>query len=207
MIESEHEKKTADADACCASTSTDSTINTPFQHREMTLLAYLYATCVLGLLCGWYFIVLILFPLLIYLSFCGSYIAMFVLVLLITLTILPLDHRPNKAFMYSNLWKPLRDYFSYEYDSSSVSFEEGKKYIFFEFPHGIFPMGQFLSASIIDEIFPGHMICGIGADAIFMFPVMRQVMAWIGTQRATRENIKKILNVGHHCTLTRYLIF
>lgn len=203
MTETKDEDETADAG--CASTSTglkvNSTTDIPFQHREMSTLAYLYATCALGLLCGWYFIILILFPLLIYLSFSGSYIAMFILVLLITLTILPLDHRPNKAFMYSNFWQPLRDYFSFECDSSSVSFEEGKKYIFFEFPHGIFPMGQFLSASIIDVIFPGHMICGIGADAIFMFPVMRQVMAWIGTQRATKGNIKKILNAGHHCAI------
>ena len=61
--------------------------------------------------------------------------------------------------------------------------------------------GQFLSASVIREMFPNDMICGIGADIIFMWPVMRQVMAWIGTQRAGRKNITKILDSGHHCAV------
>jgi len=184
-----------------AKTDEKSSVKVQIQHREMSVFAYIYATCALTLLCGWYFIILILVPLLIYFSFCGSYFSMTVLVFLLTLSILPLDHRPNKKFMYSSLWKPLRDYFSFEHDASNVAFEKDKKYMFYEFPHGIFPMGQFLSASVIEEIFPGHMICGIGADAIFMFPVMRQIFAWIGTQRAGRSNITKILNTGSHCAV------
>ena len=62
-------------------------------------------------------------------------------------------------------------------------------------------MGQFLSASLIDSLFPGHMICGTGADAVFAFPVMRQIMARIGTHPAKRQNITKILNKGWHCAV------
>jgi 2-acylglycerol O-acyltransferase 2 len=78
---------------------------------------------------------------------------------------------------------------------------KGQKTIFFEFPHGIFPMGQFLSASLIEELVPGQMICGLGADIIFKFPIMRQIMAWIGTRPAKRKNITNILNSGYHCAV------
>eukprot|EP01038_Epipyxis_sp_PR26KG_P004283 gene4283-6070_t len=62
-------------------------------------------------------------------------------------------------------------------------------------------MGQFLSASLIEELHPGEMICGTGADIIFMFPVMRQIMAWIGTHPAKRSNITKIFKKGYQCAV------
>ena len=120
---------------------------------------------------------------------------------LVALVLIPLDHRPNTTFMYSSGWKPLRDYFSFEVDVSSMKFEGDEKYIFFEFPHGIFPMGQFLSASLIEEMFPGKMICGLGASVIFQFPVMRHVMAMLGTRIASPESVKKIFDAGHHAAV------
>lgn len=57
-------------------------------------------------------------------------------------------------------------------------------------------MGQFLSASLIDEFVPGQMITGTGADIIFKVPVMRQIMAWIGTMPAKRKNITKTFEKG-----------
>ena len=62
-------------------------------------------------------------------------------------------------------------------------------------------MGQFLSASLIETMFPGKMICGLGADIIFYFPLMRQVMAWIGTRPASKKNIQKILESGSHVAI------
>lgn len=61
--------------------------------------------------------------------------------------------------------------------------------------------GQFLSASLIKDLTPGHMICGTGADIIFQFPVMRQVMAWLGTHPAQRKNITKIFTKGYHAAV------
>ena len=52
------------------------------------------------------------------------------------------------------------------------------------------------SASLIDEFVPGQMITGTGADIIFKIPVMRQIMAWIGTMPAKRKNITKIFEKG-----------
>lgn len=40
------------------------------------------------------------------------------------------------------------------------------------------------------------MITGTGADIIFRIPVMRQMMAWIGTMPAKRKNITKTFEKG-----------
>jgi hypothetical protein len=40
------------------------------------------------------------------------------------------------------------------------------------------------------------MITGTGADIIFKIPVMRQIMAWIGTMPAKRKNITKTFEKG-----------
>jgi hypothetical protein len=53
------------------------------------------------------------------------------------------------------------------------------------------------SASLIDEFVPGQMITGTGADIIFKIPVMRQIMAWIGTMPAKRKNITKTFEKGN----------
>jgi 2-acylglycerol O-acyltransferase 2 len=61
--------------------------------------------------------------------------------------------------------------------------------------------GQFLSASLIKVLTPGHMICGTGADIVFAFPLMRQLFAWLGTHPASRANIGKIFKKGYHCAV------
>ena len=45
------------------------------------------------------------------------------------------------------------------------------------------------------------MKSSLGADIIFYFPVMRHVMAWLGTRPAKRKNIQKILQAGHHVAI------
>jgi 2-acylglycerol O-acyltransferase 2 len=42
------------------------------------------------------------------------------------------------------------------------------------------------------------MVCGIGADAVFHVPFMRQMMAWIGTVPASRQNISRLFAQGKH---------
>lgn len=54
-----------------------------------------------------------------------------------------------------------------------------------------------VTASLIDEFVPGQMITGTGADIIFKIPVMRQIMAWIGTMPAKRNNITKTFEKGN----------
>ena len=62
-------------------------------------------------------------------------------------------------------------------------------------------MGQFLSVYDMDGIAPGRMICGLGADVIFRFPLMRQIMASLGTQPAKRASIAKIFKSGYDCAV------
>jgi hypothetical protein len=98
------------------------------KHKEMTLASHVYATLLLGLLCGWYFLVLGLVPILFFLSlYYRSYLAGSLLAFLGALSFSPLNHSPNTRFMYSVWWGPLRDYFSFEYDVTTVKFEQGKK--------------------------------------------------------------------------------
>ncbi len=66
------------------------------------------------------------------------------------------------------------DYFDVTADSS-LQLKKDQKYMLFEFPHGIFPMGQLLSVYWIEKIFPGHMFCGTAADVVFKVPVMRHL--------------------------------
>lgn len=167
--------------------------------KPMGYFNHIFAYVTLGLLCGWYYFLLLLFPTLIYLSYRGSYIAFSILGAFFVLSVTPLTHEPWEPFMYSWLFKVWREYFDFSYDCESVQhgiMKANEKYIFFEFPHGVFPMGQFLSASLIDEFSPGQMITGTGADIIFRVPVMRQMMAWLGTMPANRKNITKTFEKG-----------
>jgi len=176
--------------------------STNINEPKIPLVEHIIAYVTLGLLCGWYYFLLILYPLLLYFSYKGSYIALSIFVSFLVLTVYPLKYYPYEPFMYCYLFKIWRDYFGITFDKSLTGdINDGQRYMFFEFPHGIFPMGQFLSCSLIKDVYPGQMICGTGADVIFTIPVMRQIMAWIGTLPAKRSNITKILNRGHHCAV------
>lgn len=177
--------------------------------KPLPLWKHAFAYVTLGLLCGWYYFMLILFPILLILAVRGSYIATAALLTLIVLAVIPLKFKTWEGFMYCWIWDIWRDYFDFTGDWETVTALQEKdkkagkksKMVFFEFPHGIFPMGQFLSASLIRDITPGRMICGTGADVVFMFPVMRHIMAWIGTNPAKRANLTKILNRGDHLAI------
>ena len=107
--------------------------------KPMGFFRYMFASITLGLLCGWYYFLLLLFPTLIYFSFCGSYIAISVLGIFILLTITPLKHEPWEPFMYCWIFKVWRDYFDFSYDCDTIQhgrLKVDERYMFFEFPHG-----------------------------------------------------------------------
>jgi len=161
--------------------------------RQLALWKHIVAYVTLGLLCGWYQFIILVTPILGFFAWRGSYFCGSVLAIGVTLTFSPLSHKPWFPFTRLFIWKIWREYFEFDYEAS-VKLETGKKYIFFEFPHGIFPMGQFLSSSIVEDAFPDRMICGTAANVVFMFPIMRQIMAWIGTHTASRKSIKSIFS-------------
>jgi len=175
----------------------------------MPLWKHAFAYVTLGLLCGWYQFILILYPTLIGLTIMGYHIAGAILLVFLILQFIPLKYEVWEDFMYCWIWGVWREYFDFQGDWSTLTEHmavkkkagETPKYVFFEFPHGIFPMGQFLSASLIKDITPGTMVSGTAADIVFMFPVMRHIMAWISTNPAKRANITKILNRGDHLAI------
>ena len=174
--------------------------------KPLGLIKHIFCYITLGLLCGWYYFLIILVPILLFLACLGSYIAGAILSTLIVLAVIPLNHEPKTSFMYSWIFQYWTEYFEMTVDNDSIKDKftnnSGKKFMFLEFPHGIFPLGSFLSVYFMREICgPNDMICGIGADAVFMFPITRQIFAWIGTQPAKRSNITKILKSGHHCAI------
>jgi len=164
--------------------------------KSLSLFDHLFAILSLGLLCGWYQFVILITPLLLLLAYNGSIISGTILAIGLVLSFTSLKHEPWDYFTQCWIWRVWRDYFDFQYETN-INFEEGKRYMFFEFSHGIFPMGQFLSASIVENISPGKKVCGTAANVVFMFPIMRQIMSWIGTHHANRKNIGKIFKKGY----------
>ena len=176
-----------------------------------------FAACfTLMLLCGSYYILLILFPALIYFSITTtsytSYSCILALTYLIYKTFCKLDHTPQVSFWRTHwIWDLWNEYFDFTFDCSSCNKlltnqkqidNPSKKYIFFEFPHGVFPMGQLISVSRIHEMFDSNIIItGTGADIIFQVPFMRQFMAALGTLPARKESFKKMISKGYHCAV------
>lgn len=172
--------------------------------KKNTCLENLLAGIAMGMLTGWcYILFLVIYPCLVYLILVNrSVISVGILTFLIYLTLCPLEFKQQEWFMKSYLLSICRNYFPHTIDVSNKDIKEGQKYLFCEFPHAVFPMGQFLCAPILDKLLPrNEKVCGIGADIVFSVPVLRQVMSWIGTRHATREGIRAILSNDSHVTV------
>lgn len=169
--------------------------------KEMDFLSHAFAYVTLGLICGWYYFLLILLPILLFCAVKGSLIALVVLITLIALTFAPLKHEPWLDFMFSWVFRTWCQYFDFSY-TKPPDFIEGEKYMFFEYPHGIFPMGPFISIYYMYEMLKSNkLVCGTAASVVFCFPVMRQLMAWTGAQHATEKGIRTIFAKGQHACI------
>jgi diacylglycerol O-acyltransferase 2, plant len=173
----------------------------PMPNMEWYKLAFAYVS--LGIFCGWYYIMCILYPLLLVCSLLGSQSSAIALLLFLTLAHMPLQYIHWDSIIYCFVFDIWKDYFNFKFDDNSIrgKIKADERYIYFQFPHGIFPMGEILSASIIRDVSPDKMICGTGADVIFSFPIMRHLMAWIGIRPASKQSIKKIFKEGHNCAI------
>ena len=168
--------------------------------QPLSLVEDVVAYVTLGLLCGCIHLYFVMLPFVLYYLFHGSRVAIAVTVIYIVLALHPLSHKPWAAFNNSWLFALWHKYFAYVWEVHPT-LEKGRKYIFLEFPHAIFPMGQVLSAAVVRTAFPGDTICGVAADVIFRFPIFRHVIAWTGTRGASRKNILKIIDEGCACTV------
>lgn len=173
---------------------------------KMPFFKEFFCMITLGLISGGlYMILLIATPILVYSSFAyTSYTSMLTLILIVLISVVPLDHTPRNWLINSKIFQWWCDYFDFQVDCTSIqgknALDKDKNYMFLEFPHGVFPMGQFLSVSHIKEIGQG-MICGTGADVIFQIPFMRQLFSMIGVHNANSKNIQKILKKYKKCAI------
>ncbi len=61
---------------------------------------------------------------------------------------------PLLTLFLKRLWDILLEYFDFEYDvNEDQTLDPNKKYMFFEMPHGVFPMGQVKYAIGIEYIY------------------------------------------------------
>jgi 1-acyl-sn-glycerol-3-phosphate acyltransferase len=171
--------------------------------KPMSFFRHAFAYATLGLLCGWYHILIILYPTLIIMTLRGSIIAGIIFAAFIALTYVPLPTTWWEELMHGYMYSTWREYFDFSFDIESVvgKLDPKKKYCFFEFPHSIFPVGQIISACVIKHIDPNRMICGTAADVVFNIPVMRQFFTWIGVRPAKKESIANIFEEGHNCAI------
>lgn len=103
------------------------------------------------------------------------------------------------SYIHSSLWSHWRQYFSFEMLQQGELKPE-QKYLFTEFPHGVFPMGQWLSQSISELIAPGNRYCkGAGADITLQLPIWRQMYGWMGVISACKPSIIEALKVYNVC--------
>ena len=173
----------------------------------LTLYEEILAYVTLGLLCGSYQLSLLLIPSLAFFSYKAGFSlsspATIVLILLMLISLVPINHKPWWYFLRLPIWKVWHKYFDYSADLELVAgkLKSGERYLFWEAPHGIWPLGQFLSCPYIEELTGVPMeekfINGTGAAAIFSFPGVRHVMSWLGTHKVSRKSFTKIFDSGN----------
>ena len=159
-----------------------------YPNQSLTLFTYSQICFLFLIICGIF-------------AYYGWKFAKIALVIYFILALHPLTNKPRPSFYNSWLFTTWRKYFDYSW-INYAKLEKGKKYIFLEMPHGIFPMGQFISASCVIDVFgPDDLFIGIGASVVYYFPILRHIFSLCGTRPATRRNITKILDEGYHCTI------
>ena len=71
-----------------------------------------------------------------------------------------------------------------------------RKYMFAHFPHGIYPMGPFLSVSCFAEGAPGVRCSGVIADVLLRTPGLRHLYTAVGSRSASKKSIERIFKAG-----------
>lgn len=70
-----------------------------------------------------------------------------------------------------------------------------RQYIFVAPPHGAFPFGNVCSAVAFPTV-AGLTVRSLAATAVIRYPIIRQVMSWIGVIDASRQNAYRALLEG-----------
>lgn len=91
------------------------------------------------------------------------------------------------------MWALWASYFRWRAILAHKDLDPTKKYIFLSYPHGIFPMGQWLLAAAWSDIFPPdkgwRYTKGAGADVTLRFPIVRHMYGWFGVVSAAKDEL------------------
>lgn len=150
----------------------------------------LVAMATMTIYCGWMSFLLTLFAL----AFVFVW-PRYVLLALWSTMLLPLGPCLWPAFNKHWVFKTWREYFRYSYLFEQV-LPADKRYVLVEFPHGAFPIAQITAGTLVQTLFPDAPVYSVAADSVFWIPLWRNIITWIGSKPATKENFKKLLAKG-----------
>jgi 2-acylglycerol O-acyltransferase 2 len=160
------------------------------------VLSDVFAAVSLGLLAGWYYILIAVFIALSYATLVhrSAWAALVLTVLIVdgAMPYSPPGLAPN-AFSRSWVFDSWRAYFGWE----TVLEEKllpGEKYLLAEFPHALYPVGQLLSYGLIDDISSRHRVSGVVASVLLHTPLLRHFYYATGTRAADAKSIQRILS-------------
>lgn len=161
-------------------------------------LSDLFAAASLGLVAGWYYLLISVALVLLYCVLAlRSQWATFVLAALLIDMSVPYDNpklSPN-AFCNSWVFDAWRAYFGWE-TVIEQDLVPGEKYLMAEFPHALYPIGQLLSYGVLSSICPGQRVAGVVANVLLHTPILRHFYFATGTRSADASSIQAILKEG-----------
>ncbi len=108
-------------------------------------------------------------------------------------------------FVAKEEWPAAKNFFLFRHWRSffalKVVMEEEEypaKALFGCFPHGVFPLGLFLAASVSDELFPPERKTkGAVASVFFWIPLLGSLLTWLGCIPADAEKMAGELRANH----------
>eukprot|EP01090_Pellita_catalonica_P007977 TRINITY_DN18600_c0_g1_i1.p1 TRINITY_DN18600_c0_g1~~TRINITY_DN18600_c0_g1_i1.p1 ORF type:complete len:320 (-),score=36.46 TRINITY_DN18600_c0_g1_i1:103-1062(-) len=142
-----------------------------------------------------FFAVLQSIPLVCMIVMIGSFYSPYCVALMIVIFFLSIYPRRIHAWpelITNPFWRYWRHYFSYKaINATNGKFDPKGFYLLAQFPHGIFPMGQWLAQSVYNKVFgkDARYTKGAGASAIFMMPLFRHIYSWLGAVDASKEEL------------------
>lgn len=162
------------------------------------IISDIFAAMTLGLIAGWYYILVALFPILAYAALVyRSALAALVLAVLVVDAVMPysLPGLAPNGFTRSWVFEAWRAYFGWE-TVMEEPFDPAEKYVLAEFPHALYPVGQLLSYGIIEDLSKHHKCAGVVASVLLHTPVLRHFYYATGTRPADARSIQRILREG-----------
>eukprot|EP01103_Thecamoeba_quadrilineata_P004688 TRINITY_DN1447_c0_g3_i1.p1 TRINITY_DN1447_c0_g3~~TRINITY_DN1447_c0_g3_i1.p1 ORF type:complete len:348 (-),score=38.75 TRINITY_DN1447_c0_g3_i1:187-1230(-) len=116
-----------------------------------------------------------------------------ILLVIFYLTIAP-SRGPWKTFLSHPIWATWREYFNFKVICTG-NLNQSRQLLFAEFPHAVFPMGFWLSATSYKELNIRPVTFAV-ASVLFRVPIIRCFCFWSGCVPAVRKSLVELLDRG-----------